>query len=267
MMTFYPQKSRRPKSKAFLTTIIVTVLIIGTLFCLQIFAGGIVGKVALTVGRPFSSVFTSFKNNFSFSTGFFSSKSALLKENQNLRSYIESNEAKNLRFETINREYQNLLSAYGRNASSSNFVLGNVIAKPPQSPYDVLIIDVGNDHGVGVGESVYGPGEILVGRVNEVTDSSSKVVLFSSVGEKSDVTVERTSESISIIGTGGGNLEAEAAQEMDIIIGDTVVLPQFNGAIIASVVSIDTSVTSAFKRVLLKSPLNIFSFRWVKVAR
>jgi cell shape-determining protein MreC len=118
-----------------------------------------------------------------------------------------------------------------------------------------------------LGDRVYGPGNVLVGRVSEATDSTAKVVMYSSVGEKNDMIVERTSESISVEGSGGGNLEAEVPQEMDIVVGDALVLPQFNGAVVASVVSIDASVTSAFKRVLFKTPLNVFSFRWVNVTQ
>ncbi len=109
--------------------------------------------------------------------------------------------------------------------------------------------------------------QLPIGRVEETTKHTSKIVLFSSVGEETQVVNERTGSSISVIGVGGGNLETQVAQDIDISIGDNITLPQFGGAIVASAIGVDTSVASSFKKILFRSPINVFNIRWVEILK
>jgi L-asparaginase len=97
------------------------------------------------------------------------------------------------------------------------------------------VVDVGSENGVMDDSLVFSIGGALVGQVEEVSSKTSKVVMFSSVGEETEAAVERTGESIKVVGTGGGTLQAEVAQEMDITVDDVVVLPDFGGLVVASV--------------------------------
>mgnify|MGYP001570881941 FL=1 len=261
----YPQKSRRPKRKIFMVTLAVAVLVVAGALSVPIFAGGLVSKIAMTVSRPFSSSFLALKNNLSFTANLIRSRGALVRENRELRADIEADQVKLLRLDAIFREHQDLLSAYGRSLFTKQATLGNIIAKPPQSPYDVLVVDIGSEQGIVSGNRVYGIGGIPIGRVDEVANTTSKIVMFSNVGEKNQVIAERTGLTLSIEGIGGGNLETQVAQDMDIMVGDLIILPQFGAAVVASVAAIDTSVASALKRVLFRVPVNVFNLRWVEI--
>lgn len=264
-MMIYPQKSRRPKRKIFLAALVVAILVVAGALSVPMFAGNFAGKIALSASRPFLSSFLALKNNLWFTANFVRSRGALVRENEKLRADIEANQDKLLRFNALFREHQDLLLAYGRSSFAKQAMLGNVIARPPQSPYDVLVVDIGKEQGIVPGNLAYGIGGIPIGKVQEVTNTTSRVVMFSNVGEKNQVIVERTGLSLSIEGIGGGNFETQVAHDADIAVGDSIILPQFGAAVVASVAAIDASVTSALKRVLLRVPVNVFNLRWVEI--
>lgn len=261
----YLQKSRQSRKNPAWVAFITVIIFVAILFALQYFAGNFIGRVAMNTGGPISAMYVSVGNKISFARSFIHSRASLIEENNKLRNDIENNQAKLLRFDTLSREYDQLLLSYGRSPFAGSVLLGNVISKPPQSPYDVLIADVGSENGVVAGSQVYGVGGLPIGRVQETTKGTSKIVLFSSVGEETQVIDERTGSTITIVGTGGGNLETQVAQDLDISIGDNVTLPQFGGAVVASAVGVDSSVASSFKKILFRLPVNVFNIRWVEI--
>lgn len=268
----YIQKSRRAGDRHWRTVTIV-VLILVALVCLQIFASGAVERVALSFGGPVAKTYFGIKNSTSFVGAIFSSRSLLVQKNLELQKQLEEQSGKLLRFDSLVKENQDILAAYNRRSEATaslagnQAILGNVVVKPPESVYDVLIVDVGTRDGIKSGNLVYALGGIPIGRVSEVTDSTAKVVLISSDGEQSEVVQERTGASIPIVGKGGGNMEATVPQDMDVLEGDKVTLPQFGAAIVATVAQIDSTVTSSSKRVLLRLPVSVFDLRWVEVAK
>ncbi len=266
MTTIYLQKSNRGK-KSFKKTFFIVLVLVAIAFAVRIFWGGSVDQTALSVGGPVASGYTGIKGKLVYITAMLGSRQSLIAENKELKDRLEENMAKLLRFDSLQKENQDLISAYGRSPFATSSVLGNVISKPPQSPYDVLVVDVGSRDGVAVGDRVNGIGGVPIGRVAEVSDATSKAVLFSSFGEKNEFIIARTGASISVIGKGGGNMEAALAQELDIVEGDDITLPQFGGTVVASVAAIDATVTAASKTALLRLPTNVFHLRWVEVVK
>ncbi len=267
MSTIYLQRSRQPRRRFFSRSTLIAVIIILIALAVLFFAGNAVSKMAMKTGGPVASVFTSFKNEITFIGAFVSSRAHLINENRRLQAELIESEDKIIRFDTLYQEHQDLLLAYNRSSNAGSVVLANVIAKPPQSPYDVILVDIGSASGISLGSRVYGLGGIPLGRVGEVTTSQAKIILFSSVGEENQAVIERTGAAITLKGVGGGNMESEVGQDLDIIPGDKILLPQFNGALIASVVEVDKTATSAFKKVLYRTPINIFHMRFVEILK
>lgn len=267
-MTIYLQKSRPVKRGGLFYSLLISVFVTVFVIGLQIFAGQFLERVAMSLGGPFSSTYLSLKERVGHIRAFYHSRLYLVDENRRLRATVEENREKVYRLDSLLLEHGDLLSAYGRNQfhATGTLMLANVLSKPPQSPYDILLIDIGSDHNLVEGQQVFSLGGIPAGRISEVSGSTAKVVLFSSVGEETKLTIERTGETVSVEGRGGGNLETEVGQEMDIVVGDRIVLPQFNAAVVASVVEVEVNPTSAFKRVFFHSAINVFKLRWVEVA-
>jgi len=264
----YLQKSRPTKRGGLFYSLFVASIIIVCVIGLQLFAGQLLERIAMSLGGPFSATYVFLKDKSGNIGAFYHSRTYLVEENKRLVFLIEENREKLSLFESLRLEHESLLSSYGRNqlVASGTLILANVILKPPQSPYDVLVVDVGADRRVTVGQQVFSQGGIPAGRVTGVFGSTAKIALFSSVGEKTHLALERTGESLSVEGRGGGNFETEVGQEMDIVVGDRVVLSQFNGAVVASVVEVEANPTSASRRVFLHSAINVFKLRWVEIA-
>lgn len=267
MNTIYLQRSRQQRRRFFSRSTLVAVIFIVIGISLVIFAGKAVSKTAMVTGGPVASVFTAFKNEMKFASAFVSSRTNLINENRKLQLELQKTQDKIIRFDTLYQEHQNLLQAYNRSSYAGSVVLGNVVAKPPQSPYDIILVDTGSASGIALGSRVYGLGGIPLGRVGEVTASQAKILLFSSVGEENQAIIERTGASVVLKGVGGGNLESEVGQDVDIIAGDKILLPQFNGALIASVVEVEETPTSAFKKIFYRTPVNIFHLRFVEIVK
>lgn len=263
----YLQKSRPNNNRKLTVSVSITILLVAVIIVLKIFFGGMVEKTSLSIGGPISSGYLFMKNEIVYIGSLFRSRSALVKENHNLRAKIESDRVSVIRFNSLKTEYQNLITEFGRNSFVNQIILGNVISKPPKTPYDVIVSDVGIHDGAVIGSRVYGFGGIPLGRVGEVAEFSSKIILFSSPGETSQVILERTNSTLDIVGLGGGNMKSEVIQDLDVMVGDVILLPEFGGAIIGSVFEIETNVTSAFKTVYFKSEQNILNIRWVEIVK
>ncbi|MEX2514843.1 MAG: rod shape-determining protein MreC [Candidatus Paceibacterota bacterium] len=96
-----------------------------------------------------------------------------------------------------------------------------VIGRPPQSPYDTLVISIGADRGVELGAGVWWPAGVYLGEVVDVRSETSIVQLVSSSGVEHPAFVGQTP--IKLHGRGGDELYAEVSENLDIAIGDAVI--------------------------------------------
>ncbi len=136
-----------------------------------------------------------------------------------------------------------------------------VLSRPPQTPYDVVIVDIGNDSSVAVGHQVLLPEGLPVGKVSEILGSQAKVKLFSAVGEETQATLERHNVPVSLRGAGGGNFTINLPRDVAVEKEDRIISSE--SSLLAVVEDITIRPTDSFKEVLAKSPTNIFSLRFV----
>ena len=205
-------------------------------------------------------------NSFTKIRDFFILKNDLIKENLSLKDQVVELQLKTIDYDTVVKENQGLKNQYGRVESSSR-ILSGVLSKPPLSPYDTLIIDVGASQGVTLGNKVYLSGNIIIGLITSVTSRASLVRLFSSGGEKQEAILSRTGASFELVGRGGENLQIEVPKDTDILWGDSFVYPGLSSSIIGNVYYIDTNSQSSFKTIYLRIPGNVFSSKYVFVEK
>ena len=165
-------------------------------------------------------------------------------------------------------------------------ILGSILSKPNQSPYDTLVIDVWDNKGIKVGDIVFALSNVPIGRVGIVYNFSSKVVLFSSPGEKTQVVVPAGSSGTveaggdtrpndrnlpvgqvftEAVGRGGGNFEIILPRDIVLAKGAEVVLPGINSNVLGIVEAIVSDPRDSFTKILLTSPVNIFELKFVEV--
>ncbi len=150
-------------------------------------------------------------------------------------------------------------------APVSGEVVASVISRPPQSPYDVILVDAGSREGVTVGAHVYLPEGPALGLITETFTSSAKVKLFSTAGEKLDAVLERGSVPVVLEGRGAGNFRLKIPREVEVVAGDRIVSGDTGFSLLAVVEVVNVNSTDAFQEVLARSPLNIFSLRLVSI--
>lgn len=168
----------------------------------------------------------------------------------------------------ILKEENNLLkSLLERQDSILNTVLATVLVKPPQTLYDLIIIDIGSNNGVKVGDKVLATGYIYIGEVEEVFLSSAKVRLYSSPGYKLAVALGQNAISVEAVGLGGGNFHILLPKEIEVKEGDSITIPAINSNVFGIVEKINHNDQDSFQTILFKSPINISELRFVEIVK
>lgn len=103
--------------------------------------------------------------------------------------------------------------------------IARVVARPPQSPYDTLVVALDAGSGVFAGMEAFAPGGIPVGVVEQVLGSFASVELFSAPGRVTEGWVGDTNLPITLRGAGGGTFRATAARAEELREGVSVYVP------------------------------------------
>lgn len=167
--------------------------------------------------------------------------------------------------QTLQNENNVLKDLLGRKEVKTETVLAAILVKPPQTIYDLLILDVGEDYGVKVGDKVIANANVYIGEVTEVLPKSSKVTLYSTPGKKLPVMLGANSVSVEAVGMGGGNFNIFLPRELEVKEADVIVIPSITTNIFGIVEKVNFKETDSFQTVLFKSPVNISELGFVEV--
>jgi cell shape-determining protein MreC len=151
--------------------------------------------------------------------------------------------------------------AVGGNTLSGIFA--GVVARPPESPYDTLVLAEGADAGIALGMEAFGAGGVPIGVVSSVLANFSRVTLFSSPGMRTSGWVGSTNMPLIIIGSGAGTMSASLARSANIAVGDVVFAPGPGMLPIGKIARIDSEPSSPSMMLHITPALNLFSISWV----
>ena len=254
----YIRSHTRPhqrRSRALIGAGAALVLIIGLI---QFFSPHFLPALFTGLFRPF------WRLEFSISGGALQTPAGLLASNEELRRQIAEDQVRLAGVQALESENIELRNIFGH-ASSTSRMLAPVLKRPPAAPYDELIIDGGADRGFLAGNKVYAPGNVLIGQITDVLGQTSKVVLFSSPGQKYDVQIGSSHAPAVAVGRGGGQYQAELPRDAKIAEGDAVINSSLNDRVFGIVSSVITDPAQPFEKVLFAAPVNIYQLRWVLV--
>lgn len=245
-MNYLPRSRSQSKSKK--------VLFLVALFFLGAFLFSIFDNVLITLVSPLWRGENYFSSTLRKSTDFFHTRLTLIDENELLKEKVAALEltlsSKSFEANTLNQEVSG--------------VRGLVLTHPPQSPYDLIDIDVVNGPAVS-GDRVFLPEGPEIGIVSEILGRYAKVKLYTTVGAQTNAVLERHEVPVTLEGLGGGNFKVIVPRETEVVVGDRIISPTADGALMAIVESIELQPTDAFKGILAKSPTNVFSIRTVSI--
>lgn len=140
-----------------------------------------------------------------------------------------------------------------------------VLARPPLTPYDVLIVSAGSVSGVHEGAVVFAQG-VPVGTVADTTETTARVLLYSSAERGSEGWVGDAQVPILLVGRGAGAFTAEVPRDAGIAEGDLVYLVGAGSLSIGSVARLEESPSSPSTRLYIRAIANPFSMMRVYIA-
>ena len=127
------------------------------------------------------------------------SKQSLIKKVTALQSTIDSQNSSLTTLSTLESENAALKAELGR-TDHINGTLARVTVPPNRSIYDTIIIDIGSDEGITVGQDVFAFGSVALGTISDVSDSSSTVSLYSASGRQTAGTTTGSDIAVTLIG-------------------------------------------------------------------
>ncbi|MDB5244507.1 MAG: Rod shape-determining protein MreC [Parcubacteria group bacterium] len=197
--------------------------------------------------------------------GFFNSSAELTKANERL---LQENAALANENEALIQKEASLEALLGTSESNriiTPAVLAGVIARPPESPYDTLIVDKGTHSGVVVGQEAFGPGNVPLGVVTTALADFSRITLFSAPGMSAIGSVGSKNIPLTVMGGGGGVLNASLTRPSDVAVGDLVFLPGPGALPAGKVVRIDGDPTSPSMTLRIQPRVNLFTLYFVTI--
>lgn len=138
-----------------------------------------------------------------------------------------------------------------------------VLARPPVTLYDTLIVRLENTAEVVPGARVYAPGGVPVGLIDSVYSGTARVALFSQSGRNNEGWVGQARNAITLTGASAGAFSAIVPREAEISEGEAVYLPGPGALPVGYIVRIDRDPSSPEARVHVRPVVNPFSLTWV----
>lgn len=171
--------------------------------------------------------------------------------------------------ELLAKENSELKARLGRVPMGETTLLAAVLIRPPATPYDTLILDVGLNDGVALGDIVFAGGELAIGKVTEVYRSTSRATLYSAPGQTHDALISNAGGTIPIVveGQGSGSFTGKLPQGVMVAAGDSAYFPDLNPVLLARVSALETPPGESFETVYMQLPVNPFLLHYVEVRK
>ncbi len=193
------------------------------------------------------------------------SKQSLIRENEMLKSKVASSELALSVYGGIESQNNLLLETLGR-GQKNDYIKASIIARPPKTFFDSIIVDVGENSNIRIDDKVLAPEGAIIGVVSEVFPKNSKIKLFTTSGEITPAYLERESTPVDLKGLGGGVFEASVPRDTKAVMGDRVLSAHIRGELMGVIEEIEMSPTDSFKKLMIRSAVNIFKMHFVNIS-
>jgi cell shape-determining protein MreC len=222
-------------------------------------------------------------------TGAVQNVRAFIVNGSNEPRFVPRNLAEQALIKSLQTENEYLRSLLGKTPDDSGMILAGVIERPPRTPFDSLVIDVGSEQDILEGDMVFSDGFYAIGLISSVSDHTATVTLFSSAGQNIDALINspvegmkddsvatttkvssRSKDSLNPVvveGRGGGNFFVKLPKNIKVKIGDPVIWPSTETIVLGAVEVIDSGEGEAYSQLYFKSPINMNSLRYVQVKK
>lgn len=259
MMNF---RQNKPKTRKIFWIGILLVLIL--VFSMSENVSHFFSSIGFSFTKPFFNLGASINNWTTNQFVVFYDKKDLEQENKDLKEKINEMQANLLSLEILeneNKELKNLLSR----TDEDQYIIGYVLSRPPQSPYDILIADIGSKNNIEEGMEVTAYGNILIGYVSEVFSKTSKIKMISFSKNETNAVLLNLNIPVIAIGQGNGNFEIELPKDVEIQQGEKVVTLGEKPLLLGIVEKIESSPTDPFQKIYFRTPINIQELKHIMI--
>ena len=162
-----------------------------------------------------------------------------------------------------NRALKEKLESISELAPGAPEIIAGVVARPPTSPYDTLILSAGSGSGVAEGMMALGNSGVPLGSVSSVWRNFSQVTLYSAPGVETQGWVGAARLPVIVRGEGGGSMSASAPRLAEIKEGDLVSIPGPGALPLGVVARVESDPLSSSATLRISPTFNLFSLTWV----
>lgn len=221
-------------------------------------------RMAEIVLYPVHSVSVWLKNSDDLFPTYLRSRSELSKQVEDLKAKEATTSGTQLTINKLLDENIQLRTMLGVSTSTER-VVGKVIAGPDSLAYDLLQINRGLDDGVKVGAPVYSGLDSVIGVVVHVASNYSFVELFTSPNFRSTAFVVGPNVFSILEGMGGGVARVRLSQGIDLREEQVVMLPGIFDGIYGEIVSIENHPTQPEQYGYVTPPIAMNSIYFVSI--
>jgi cell shape-determining protein MreC len=240
------------------------ILILAIIFIVGAFIFSLVDGLVIRLFAPVWRSENVVTRAMSGSVNYFRSRQALFEENQALKDKLALKELE-LEAKPLASNSDSTFDELVVTRDALGGILSGVLVRPPQTPYDILIVDAGENKGVFGDSRVYLKEGVLIGTVTEVLPTSAKVTLYSANGVKTNAVLERHNVPVVLEGVGAGNFKIALPRETQVEKGDRILASDLSSELVGIVEDVKLEPTDSFKEVLVRTPVNIFGIRLVLI--
>lgn len=251
-MNYHLKSKKKHNIKPFIVVISIVLFVVA----FRLIAPRFFPTVFHSVARPAWVMKNFVFSNIGHIGGYFKFKETLLDENSHLKDQISALDLKVALVEVLEKENSDIKELLGRKVEK-NDIPAFVLARPPQSLYDTLVIDVGEDAHIKKDSRVMIDDNFWLGNVISVYSKTSVVRLLSSPDSKINLIISRTGTPIELNGRGGGNFEGDLPRGVDIQKGDMLVPTGFSSVVVAQVSMIEIDPEDSFQKIYAVIPKNL----------
>ncbi|MDO8520511.1 MAG: rod shape-determining protein MreC [bacterium] len=259
--SFRHDRQKKTAQKRWLVYLLILLVII---LALRTPLSGVLSSLLTTLARPLWTTENALHSWLGEAIQLLSSKQALREESEQLKDALDLVLLEAYSRERLREENETLKAALGR-ADRRDLLLARVLATPGRSPYDTLVIDVGEDHGLVPGMKVAVDGDFVIGVVSKVTGKSAIATLYSSHGNELPVVIGTSSLPAIAKGDGGGNFRITLPRGVAVSVGDLAEIPAFSPQYIGAIEAIEERGGGSLQDLYVRMPLNIYELAWVYV--
>jgi len=218
--------------------------------------------VGAAVGVPLYAAAGYLGRTLSPVAGYFSSKRSLAEENRQLRERVAALLAASIERDALRRGREELLAAVDFHAKEKGAVVVEVLARPPATAFDTLLVDQGEDDGLRLGAFAYA-GSVPVGVVTRLSNGSAVVTLLSAADASLQVSI--SGRAVEAVGRGSGRFAAALPSQFAPATGTPV--STTDGAPLASVAAVVSGEGDGSVVALLVSPVDLSLVRYLTIAK